>query len=44
MAARNRWPALLIPMYRLFEKIPGKRETALRLGLVTIDEMVEALA
>jgi uncharacterized protein YbjT (DUF2867 family) len=40
----HRWPVFLIPMYWLFEKIPGKRETALRLGLVTIREMVEALA
>jgi nucleoside-diphosphate-sugar epimerase len=40
----HRWPAFLIPMYWLFEKIPSKREAALRLGLVTIQEVVEALA
>jgi uncharacterized protein YbjT (DUF2867 family) len=40
----RRWPVLLTPMYRLFEKVPGKRDTALRLGLVTIEEMVLALA
>jgi uncharacterized protein YbjT (DUF2867 family) len=37
------WPVALIPFYRLLEKIPGKRETALRLGLVTIHEMAAAL-
>jgi len=40
----HRWPAALIPFYRLLERVPGKRETALRLGLVTIQEMVSALA
>jgi uncharacterized protein YbjT (DUF2867 family) len=39
----HRWPYLLIPMYWLFERLPATRETALRLGLVTLQEMVSAL-
>jgi uncharacterized protein YbjT (DUF2867 family) len=38
------WPITLIPFYRLLEQIPSKRESALRLGLVTIQEMASALA
>jgi len=33
----------LIPLYRLLEAIPATRAGALRLGLVTIGEMVNAL-
>lgn len=40
----HRWPYALIPFYWLAERIPITRETALRLGLVTIGEMVTALA
>jgi uncharacterized protein YbjT (DUF2867 family) len=39
----HRWPYLLLPMYWLMERIQSKRETALRLGLVTIAEMITAL-
>ena len=39
----HRWAYSLIPMYWLFEQIPGTRDTALRLGLVTLEEMVAAL-
>jgi len=39
----HRWPYALIPMYWLFERLPGTRETALRLGLVTLEDMVAAL-
>jgi uncharacterized protein YbjT (DUF2867 family) len=39
----RRWPYLLAPMYWLFELLPSTRETARRLGLVTIDQMVRAL-
>ena len=38
------WPIALIPLYKLFELIPSRRETALRLGLVTHQQMVGALA
>lgn len=39
----HRWPYLLVPFYRLAELIPGTRESAVRLGLVTIQQMVCAL-
>jgi uncharacterized protein YbjT (DUF2867 family) len=39
----HRWPHALIPAYWLFERISATRETASRLGLVTLDEMVNAL-
>jgi uncharacterized protein YbjT (DUF2867 family) len=38
------WPVVLIPFYRLLEQIPSERESAMRLGLVTIQEMAGALA
>jgi len=37
------WPYVLIPMYKLCEKIPSTRKGALRLGLVTHQQMVTAL-
>lgn len=37
------WPYALVPMYWLFERLPSKRETALRLGLVTRAQMITAL-
>lgn len=39
----HRWAYSLIPMYWLFERIPGTRDTARRLGLVTLDQMVAAI-
>jgi uncharacterized protein YbjT (DUF2867 family) len=39
----HRWPYALIPMYWLMERIPGTREGALRLGLVTHQQMQCAL-
>ncbi|MEW6209267.1 MAG: NAD(P)H-binding protein [Acidobacteriota bacterium] len=39
----HRWPYALVPLYWLFERIPATRETALRLGLVTLDQMTAAL-
>lgn len=39
----HRWPYLLLPMYWLMEQIPSRRETALRLGLVTLPQMLHAL-
>ena len=35
--------ARLAPLYGMLERIPSTRETARRLGLVTLDEMVSAL-
>ena len=40
----HRWAYTLLPIYWLFERLPGTRDTARRLGLVTLDEMVAALA
>jgi hypothetical protein len=39
----HRWPYILLPMYWLMEFIPSTRETALRLGLVTLQQMLNAL-
>ncbi len=39
----HRWPYLLLPMYKLLELLPSTREGALRLGLVTLEQMVVAL-
>lgn len=39
----HRWPYLLLPFYKVLEIIPSTRETAKRLGLVTIDQMIAAL-
>jgi uncharacterized protein YbjT (DUF2867 family) len=37
------WPYLLLPMYKIAELLPSTRESALRLGLVTLEQMVTAL-
>ena len=37
------WPYALVPAYWLLEQVPSKRESALRLGLVTHAQMVVAL-
>jgi uncharacterized protein YbjT (DUF2867 family) len=39
----RRWPMMLIPLYKIAELIPGTRNTAQRLGLVTIGQMIQAL-
>lgn len=39
----HRWPAILRPMYALFELLPATRDAARRLGLVTLEQMVAAL-
>lgn len=39
----HRWPYLLIPAYKLFELLPSTRESAQRLGLVTLRQMLNAL-
>lgn len=40
----HRWPEMLRPVYALLERLESTREGARRLGLVTLDEMVSALA
>jgi uncharacterized protein YbjT (DUF2867 family) len=39
----HRWPYLLVPAYWVLERLPGTRETARRLGLVTLEQMIRAL-
>jgi uncharacterized protein YbjT (DUF2867 family) len=43
LGPKHRWPYLLVPFYSLATLLPPLRETALRLGLVTIGQMVNAL-
>jgi uncharacterized protein YbjT (DUF2867 family) len=40
----HRWPLLLQPLYWVAERYPGTRDSARRLGLVTIAQMIAALA
>src|SRR6202011_3990886 len=37
------WPIVLLPIYKITELLPSTRESAQRLGLVTIKQMVRAL-
>jgi uncharacterized protein YbjT (DUF2867 family) len=37
------WPYLLIPMYKIAAMVPSTREGARRLGLVTLEQMLNAL-
>jgi uncharacterized protein YbjT (DUF2867 family) len=39
----RRWPVLLRPLYAIAEMLPATRESARRLGLVTIEQMIECL-
>ena len=39
----HRWPYVLLPMYAVASLLPGSRETARRLGLVTLRQMTAAL-
>jgi uncharacterized protein YbjT (DUF2867 family) len=39
----HRWPAALVPVYWLLERIPSTRDAARRLGLVRLPAMVRAL-
>jgi uncharacterized protein YbjT (DUF2867 family) len=40
----RRWPLILLPVYWLFGALPGSRESAQRLGLVSVKQMVAAMA
>jgi uncharacterized protein YbjT (DUF2867 family) len=40
----HRWAAALIPLYKCAEWWPATRESARRLGLITIEQMVKAVA
>jgi uncharacterized protein YbjT (DUF2867 family) len=39
----HRWPYLLLPLYKIAELLPSTRDGALRLGLVTLEQMLNAL-
>jgi uncharacterized protein YbjT (DUF2867 family) len=39
----HRWPWLLLPFYSLASLLPATRDTARRLGLVTLAQMTRAL-
>ena len=39
----HRWPYVLVPMYWILERFPATRESARRLGLVTLRQMIAAL-
>ena len=39
----HRWPYILLPFYKVCEWLPFTRAAALRLGLVTLDQMILAL-
>ena len=39
----HRWPYVLAPVYWLFERLPSARDSAKRLGLVELDQMLGAL-
>jgi len=40
----RRWPLLLLPAYWLMGALPNTRESARRLGLVTLHQMVQTMA
>jgi hypothetical protein len=42
-APLHRWPYLLLPLYRLLQALPRTRAGALRLGVVTHQQMLDAL-
>ena len=39
----HRWPLVVVPLYWIFERIPSTSESAQRLGLVTLSQMITAL-
>lgn len=39
----HRWPRVMLPAYWLMERLPWTRDSALRLGLVSLSQMVAAL-
>jgi uncharacterized protein YbjT (DUF2867 family) len=40
----HRWPVMLTPAYWVMEQLPATRDSARRLGLVTLRQMIGALA
>ena len=39
----HRWPYMVLPIYWVLEALPATRESARRLGLVTLPQMIAAL-
>jgi len=39
----HRWPYALVPVYWLLERLPSTRDSARRLGLVTLPQVIRAL-
>ncbi len=39
----HRWPYMLAPMYWMLERIPSTRDSAQRLGMVTLEQMLREL-
>ncbi len=39
----HRWPYAILPVYWILEKLPNTKDSAERLGLITIDQMLSAL-
>ena len=37
------WPYTILPVYWILERLPKTKESAKRLGLITIDQMIHAL-
>jgi uncharacterized protein YbjT (DUF2867 family) len=44
LGPEHRWPYLLLPVYAIAALWPGTRDTARRLGMVTLEQMSRALA
>lgn len=44
LGLHHRWPVLLRPAYARLELLPATRDTARRLGRVTLEPMITALA
>jgi uncharacterized protein YbjT (DUF2867 family) len=40
----RRWPLTIAPLYWLLEALPGTRESARRLGLVSVEQMIATMA
>ena len=40
----RRWPLAIAPVYWLLEALPGTRESARRLGLVSVEQMIASMA
>ena len=40
----RRWPLAIAPVYCLLEALPGTRESARRLGLVSVEQMIATMA